>query len=61
MKKKVSSSFYGTVRKSNQNLPKCYPDVWGLKMKDKDVAVKIRKEFGKQRKEGKLEGRLFMA
>ena len=32
-----------------------------VKMKDKEIAQKIRREFGKLRKEGKLTGRLFIS
>ena len=40
----------------NNELPVCE-----VKMKEREWALKVRKEFGKQKKEGKVEGKFFVA
>jgi hypothetical protein len=48
--------FVAPSRSFGNEIPMCE-----VKMKDKELAFKIRKEFGRLRKEGKLTGRLFIS
>ena len=48
--------FVGGNRSKASDIPMCE-----VKFKESDWAGKVRREFGKQRKEGKVEGRVFVA
>ena len=48
--------FVNAIRGTGGEVPVCE-----AKMKEKEWAVKIRREFGKLKKDGKIEGRLFIA
>ena len=48
--------FVNAIRGAGGEVPVCE-----AKMKEKEWAVKIRREFGKLKKDGKIEGRLFIA
>ena len=48
--------FVAPSRSFGNEIPMCE-----VKMKDRELALKIRKEYGKLRKEGKMTGRLFIS
>ena len=53
---KAMIQFVSPNRSLGLEVPACE-----VKIKDREFAVKIRKEYGRLRKEGKLEGRVFVA